>query len=287
MTTDSPTQDSALIKAVRKMLKPLVRLLIQQNITFVGLQNLLKRTYIEVTEESFCLKNKKLTDSRISLLTGIHRADVKRIRNEGPSQISEKEIKASLSAQIIAKWTGDPDYLDENQRPKPLLKMSAIDAKQTSFEALVLSISKDKHPRSLMDEWLNQGMIEMKTEQGQDWVLLTEKGYIPKADFEEKLFFAGKNIGEHLQVVASNLSNDAQPLFDRAVYYNNLTEQSVTELETLAKEKLLQLLIDINQKANALQTAEKSKPEATHAFHLGAYFNKYPNKKPESDHENN
>ncbi|PLA74804.1 hypothetical protein CYQ88_04230 [Hydrogenovibrio sp. SC-1] len=282
MTTDFETQETALIKAVRKMLKPLVRLLIQQNITFVGLQNLLKRTYIEVAEKSFCLKNKKLTDSRISLLTGIHRADVKRIRNEDTDQITEKEIKAGLSAQIIAKWTGDPDYLDSNQLPKPLLKSRSTEKNIANFEDLVLSVSKDKHPRSLMDEWLNQGIIEMKNEQNQEWIFLTEKGYVPEADLEEKLFFAGKNIGEHLEVIANNLSNNAQPLFDRAVYYDHLTQQSLDELEALAKEKLLQVLMEINQKANALQTAEKSKPEALHAFHLGAYFNKHQ----DPNHEN-
>jgi len=282
MTTDSEPQETALIKAVRKMLKPLVRLLIQQNITFVGLQNLLKRTYIEVAEESFCLKNKKLTDSRISLLTGIHRADVKRIRHEAPGQLTEKEIKAGLSAQMIAKWTGDPDYLDPQQRPKPLLKSASTENPQANFEDLVLSVSKDKHPRSLMDEWLNQGIIEIKIEQNQERIFLNEKGYVPEADFEEKLFFAGKNIGEHLEVIANNLSNNTPPLFDRAVYYDHLTQQSLNELETLAKEKLLQALMDINQKANRLQTAEKANAEASHSFHLGAYFNKHQ----EPDHEN-
>ncbi|BBP43850.1 DUF6502 family protein [Thiosulfativibrio zosterae] len=267
-------KDKALTKALKTMLKPLVRLLIQQNITFIGLQNLLKRTFVEVADESFCLENKKQTDSRVSLLTGIHRADVKRIRNEDPTQLSEKEIKASLSAQIISVWTGNTQYLDEQNRPKPLLRTSQANANQKSFEELVLSISKDKHPRSIVDDWLNQGIIELKTEGETEWVLLTEKGYVPEADFEEKLFFAGKNIGEHLHVVASNLEGQAAPLFDRAVYYEGLSAEAILELETLAKQKILQVMVEVNQRANLLQSQQKGMPEPCQSFHFGAYFSK-------------
>lgn len=279
LDNDMTQKDQALTKAIKTMLKPLVRLLIQQNITFVGLQTLLKRTYVEVADESFCLENKKQTDSRISLLTGIHRGDVKRIRHEDPSQLSEKELKASLSAQIISEWTGRASYLDEQHRPKPLLRYANENQPNSSVEELILSISKDKHPRSIVDDWLNQGIIELKTENDQEWVYLSEKGYVPEADFEEKLYFAGKNIGEHLHVVANNLESQQTPLFDRAVYYNHLSPDAIAELEAFAKQKMLQVLIEVNQRANQLQQQDKTNLNANQSFHLGAYFSQHPTEK--------
>ena len=266
----STTKEKALLQAIKTILKPLVHLLIRQNITYVGLQSLLKYTYVKVADESFKLKGKRQTDSRISLLTGVHRSDVKRIRAEKLEQISEKEIKASLSAQIMSIWTGHQTYLEKDGNPKPLFRYAQDGT--PSFEQLVLSVSKDKHPRSFVDDWLNQGVVELNEDSGKEIIYLTEKGYIPEADFEEKLFFAGKNIGDHLSVVVNNLEENVPPMFDRAVYYQELTAESVKELEDLSKNKMMEVLIELNHRASELQEKDSGKAQANQGMHVGAYF---------------
>ena len=264
------SKEHILAKALTQMLKPLVRLLIHQNITYTGFLNLLKKTYVEVAEESFEIKGKRLTDSRISLITGVHRGDVKRIRAEGLDRPSEKEIKAGLSAQVMSIWAGHQAYLENNGEPKALYRYAHDGS--PSFEELVLSVSKDKHPRCFLDEWMNQGLIELFETDHKERISLTEKGYVPEEDFEEKLFFAGKNIGDHLSVVAHNLENQLPPMFDRAVYYHQLTETSVKMIETASKEKMMATLTEINQLANQLQIQDKEADNADQSMHLGAYF---------------
>ncbi|WP_019557827.1 DUF6502 family protein [Thiomicrorhabdus arctica] len=267
---NSPSKEIVFAKALSKILKPLVRLLIRQNITYTGLLNLVKSIYIEVAEESFQISGKRLTDSRVSLLTGVSRGDVKRIRNEHLTQPTEKEIKASLSAQMMSVWAGHQAYLNASGEPIPLYR-NALDG-SPSFEELVFSISKDKHPRSILDEWLDQGLIKIEEKQNKEFVILLEKGYIPKEDFEEKFFFAGKNIGDHLSIVTHNLENKTPPMFDRAVYYNQLTEASIKTIEETSKVKLMITLSEINQLANELQTKDKQSNNAVHSMHVGAYF---------------
>ncbi|NOQ89402.1 MAG: hypothetical protein GQ549_00480, partial [Gammaproteobacteria bacterium] len=60
--------------------KPLIRLLIEKGITFPQFRELMKELYVEVADEQFSLDEKKPSDSRIFVLTGIHRKDIKRIR---------------------------------------------------------------------------------------------------------------------------------------------------------------------------------------------------------------
>ena len=263
-------KETVLLQTLTTIFKPLVRLLIHQNITYIGLQNLLKNIYVKVADESFNLEGKRQTDSRISLLTGVHRADVKRIRSEKSTPASEKEIKASLSAQIMSTWIGNQTYLDTDGNPAPLYRYAHDGS--PSFEQLVLSISKDKHPRSFIDDWLSQGITELGQINEKESISLTEKGYIPEADFEEKLFFAGKNIGDHLSVVVHNLEEHSHPMFDRAVYYYQLSDASVKELEHLSKQKMMQALIEINQRASELQQKDKDLETANQEMHVGAYF---------------
>ncbi|WP_051640879.1 DUF6502 family protein [Thiomicrorhabdus sp. Milos-T2] len=279
--TTTPLKEKALAKALSNMLRPLVRLLIHQDITYIGLLNLLKRTYVEVAEESFTIENKKLTDSRISLLTGIHRGDVKRIRTENLNQPTEKELKASLSSQLISIWMGHQGYINKNGEPLALFRYQQDGS--PSFEELVFSVSKDKHPRSILDEWLSQNLVELVTKNKIEKVQLSQASYVPAEDFEEKLFFAGKNIGSHLTTVAHNLENQVPAMFDRAVYYSGLTEASIQKLEASSNEKMLAALTELNQLASQLQEQDKNSEHAKKAnreMHVGAYFCQSLTKQP-------
>lgn len=268
------SENSALQTMLKRMLKPLVRLLLQRGITYTALLEPLKSLYIEVASASAKLDEKRLTDSRISLLTGVHRKEVKRLREEialSPEQ-TLAEIKASLGASVVAKWLSEPDYCQENGEPKILEKTG----KAPSFEALVYSISKDKHYRSLLDDLLAQQMIAIEDNQ----VKLLQQGFIPSEDEAEKLFFAGKNLGAHIQAVAHNLQkNQSLPaMFDRAVYYQNLTQHDINLIEAEAKKRNLETLKFINQMAasakrkHALEHQNTKDSDTRYGFHFGSYF---------------
>ncbi len=267
-----------LSKTIGKMIKPIVKLLIYQGITYTGLQSLLKEIFVEVadTEPSFHIRGKRQTDSRISLLTGVHRKEIKRIRGELALPQTRNEIKASLSAQMISLWLGHPDFLDDEGRPKPLHRQHET---ETSFADLVFSVSKDKHPRSILDDWLNQALISIDED---NRVHLIQTGFIAKGDMEEKLFFAEKNTSEHLQTITHNLIATGAPLFDRAVYYHHLTDDSVRELEKMAQENMLTVLTDFNKKAAELQRkdSESSDKKNHYSIHLGAYLSHDLKKRP-------
>jgi len=110
-----PTSSSSLISAVRHLLRPLVKLLLTHSITFPFMSNLLKSIYVEVATEEFRLQGKPQTDSRISLLSGVHRKDVKNLR---PERIHEQTISStvSLSTRLVKLWSSDPQRLDETGR---------------------------------------------------------------------------------------------------------------------------------------------------------------------------
>ena len=56
--------------AVRLLLRPLVHLLLGRQVTYPLLTRLLKELYVEVASDEFAIEGKRLTDSRINLLTG-------------------------------------------------------------------------------------------------------------------------------------------------------------------------------------------------------------------------
>jgi len=269
MTQKQTTQQTALFKAIKRILRPMVSIMLRQGITYTAFIDLLKDTYVEVADQEFVIDGKRQTDSRISVLTGVHRKEVKRIREIETAVLEPKERKASLGAQLMAFWLGNPSCIDENGKPLALPRVSV--GEEMSFDSMVKMVTKDVHPRSLLDDWLSQGIVSSDSD---GLVVLHESGYVPDEDYEEKLYFAGKNIGDHLAVVKHNLAGQKKPMLDRAVYYHDLSEESVQILETFARRASINLLTEVNQLAGRLHAKDQASNEdgSVHAIHFGAYF---------------
>ncbi|ABC30124.1 conserved hypothetical protein [Hahella chejuensis KCTC 2396] len=256
---------AALSKALAHLLRPLVRLLLHFQITYPSLSNLLKQVYVEMAEQSFPLDGKPQTDSRISLLTGVHRKDVKRLRHS-PTE-PPCNATASLGSQLIARWLSEKEYQHSDGTPKKLPK--AAD-KGPSFASLVASVAKhDIRPGVVLDEWLRLGAAHID-EDGS--VCLNTEAFVPQHGFDDKAYFFGKHLHDHISAGANNLLGALPPQFDRGVFYNRLTPESIEQLQGLIEQQASALLKSINKEAKSLQEQDRGKSGARQQFNLGVYF---------------
>ena len=77
----------------------------------------MRELYVNVAEYDFALPDKEQTDSRVSLLTGIHRKEVRRLRGAG-APISATPAAVSRTSRIIARWLAAPEFTDAHGRPR-------------------------------------------------------------------------------------------------------------------------------------------------------------------------
>ena len=126
---------ASLIFLLQRLLKPLVRLILAKGLTYPMMIDLVKSVYVQIAKEEFTLDGKRQTDSRISLLTGVHRKDVRRLAHEiGGQDLMPSNV--SLGSQLIALWLSRPEYLDEHGHPIPLPRVAGKGA-EISFETPV------------------------------------------------------------------------------------------------------------------------------------------------------
>ena len=259
---------TALAHALSRLLKPLVRLLMHHQMTYPFFSQLLKSIYLEVAAEVAQEDGKRITDSRLSLLSGVHRKDVRRLRQEG-DVISKPEPKASsLGAQVVSAWMSDDAYVDAKSKPRCLFRLAA--SGEPSFESLVEEVGRqDVRARSLLDELLRLGVVEVDEN---DNVHLLAEAFIPSDDFDEKVFFLGHNIHDHMAASVANVMHEKPPYFERGVYYNNLSPESIEELKALVDAEAMCLLKTVNKKARAMQKRDSRHEDACRRFRFGAYF---------------
>lgn len=239
---------NALNQAVQRLLKPLVKLLLSFQITYPVIQEWLKKAMVEVAERDFPLADKPQTDTRLSLLTGIHRKDIKRLRTPVDDAQTPPE-SVSLGVQIAAYWMAH--YGDAAHQPIPLPFKRQSDS--PSFESLVEQVAKkDIRARVVLDEWLRLGIAETFEQNDELFVRLSDNAFVPQQGIEEKAFFLGMNLSDHIATISHNLS-EQPPKFERCLYYDGLSEASVTELKQLAAEEGMAMLTRLNQRALELK----------------------------------
>lgn len=257
-----PLPQQSYLSALKLLLRPLVRGLISQGMPLPFMNTMLKHVYVDAAED-FHISSKRLTDSRISLLTGVHRKDVKRIR-EQKREVPELSSHASIGAQVVALWSGDARYLDADGRPAKLLRTG-----KGSFDELVESVNRDMRPRTLLDEWRRRELVSLDDD---GLVVLNAAAFVPSEDYDDLAYYFGQNLHDHIAVAVHNLEGVDRPLFERATYYNGLSQQSVDELEMLAREIGMDALVKLNKEAHKRAQRDQGLAGAQKRINFGMYF---------------
>ena len=226
--------------------------MLASGVTFPLVAELLKGVFVELAEREFRLGERTMSDSRISLISGVHRKDVRRLRG---SDTSAKEVvpdTVSMGGRLVTTWLSDERFLDEDGHARPLPR-TRTDGAQVCFEDLVASRSTDIRPRVVLDEWLRLGVVRIDE---QDRLVLNADAFVPPAGLDEKLFFFAHNLHDHAAAATDNLLGSRPPQFERSLMYEGLTQASVEHLEKRTHGLGMKMLTELNRVATTREESE-------------------------------
>ena len=266
---------SALLASIARILRPLARLLIARGITLPAAVEMLKDAYVKVAITDFRLGDAPPPDTRVSLLTGVHRKDVRRLRDTERPGAGEMAALNVLS-EVVTRWVTDRRYRGRDGKPR-VLSRSATSRSAASFASLAYSISSDLKPRPILDELVRLGMVTVDDDEN---VTLSVQAFVPPRDGEERAFFLGENVGDHLAAGAHNLMGGDPPYLDQAVYSDDLSPESVNALLHLSREQWSEVLRTVVRRTAELEAKDKAAGRATHRMNVGMYFYAEPRDGP-------
>jgi Family of unknown function (DUF6502) len=218
------TADGLLAAAV-ETLRPIVRRLLAAGVPFGLLESRLRELVIAVADEDFALAGRRQTDSRISLITGINRKEVRRIRAQGPEAERPPSFGRNQAAGLISRWRADPRATDRAGRPKPIPYKTG---RGPSFVRLVEQVTVDLPARAILDELVRTGAAELR---GDGWVVLKSDAYVPQLGRAEKLAMLREDPADLIETMLRNIFEEVnEPLLQRRVSYDNVGADGVTRL---------------------------------------------------------
>jgi hypothetical protein len=222
--SDMIYQDKALLNTLRRLLTPLARLCLAKGITFMTVEEVLKQVFIHEANSLQPGAPEHGMVSRISTATGINRREVTRLTK---LKTAEKITKQPLASEILARWVTGHSYRDPDGVPIVLNRIGPA----PSFETLAQSITRDIHPRSMLDELIRLSLV--RHDENRDMVSLTHNDFVPGNDSQQMLDFLSDNVGDHLDAAVVNVLQSGNNHLEQAVFADELSAESLEALQPL------------------------------------------------------
>jgi hypothetical protein len=227
---------NALHAAILKLLKPLVRILLRNGIPFRTFADLAKWVYVDIAHNEFGIIGRKQTDSRVSIITGLSRKEVRRIKNLKLPSDEAAIYRYNRAARVIAGWVKDRRFLDSRGNPRSL----AIEEGQPTFSDLVHIYGGDVPVRAVLDELMDVSAIRFLKN---DKIKLQARAYLPAGDEPTLLSILGTDVAYLIKTIDHNLIHkDDGRFFQRKVLYDNVPAEASKKFRLISADKAQKLL---------------------------------------------
>lgn len=228
----------ALTAAVARILRPLVRILLKNGISYRTFADIARGQFVEVAQKEFGVEGRKQSVSRIAVITGLTRKEVSRLLDTSKSTDREESDRYHRASRVVAGWRRDEEFRKANGKPATL----SIRGRENSFQELVMRYGGDVPYRAVLDELLLVGVVECPEH---DRVELLKHAYLPDGDEAMKLHILGIDTAYLIDTIARNLragKSDVEAFFQRKVLYDHLPDEVLPALRRLSSNSAQALL---------------------------------------------
>ncbi len=262
-------QPAVVLERLLRVLQPLVRLLVRHGVTYPVFAAALKRVFIGAALAELKARGMATTDSAVTLLSGVHRRDVRELTRgakAAPGELPAPRSGLGLATEVVARWLHDPAWGGGEAGPAPVLPRGG----ERGFDALVQSLSSDVRPRAVLDELLRLGVVS----ESDEGVRLAVGGLVPRRDFDEMAWLFAHNLHDHAAAAAANLDGE-RDFLEQAVFVDEIGAESVSALQRTAvaawRQASRSMVAEARSRLDA-DAAELPPAARRHRLRFGVYF---------------
>jgi len=110
----------AVVQTCRVLLRPIVSILLKCGMTWREFAELAKAVFVAVASDDYGLKGRPTNVSRVSILTGVSRKEVVRVRELLDQPATPLPNKTTDATRLLSGWHQDPEFVTEAGKPREL-----------------------------------------------------------------------------------------------------------------------------------------------------------------------
>lgn len=255
-------------------MRPIIRLMMRHGIVLQTFNELVKSVFTEEAEKEIAASGGPTTDLQISLMTGIHRKEVKRFRDEGYDSFILSQTLCT-GADVVTLWLTDKRFLSGRREPKPLTtrRGKPID----SFSNLVRAVNAELRPNAVLAEMVRLGVVKVENEHAH----LVVDAFVPQKGFDDRVQYLAENGHDYLSTVVHNIGQPKAPMLEQSLSATALSAASAEELERTARNLWKLVMQQVMERAIELEARDKAAGQVDSRINFGVYFYNEPLPKPE------
>ena len=122
-----------ILGAILLVLRPLAKALLLVGVGYREFSEIAKTAFVETATKEYGLRGRPTNISRVAVMTGLTRKEVKRVRVKAEASEQTVVMKTTPVSQILHRWYTDAEFLNEKGAPNAL----AFDGDGITFALLV------------------------------------------------------------------------------------------------------------------------------------------------------
>jgi hypothetical protein len=189
-----------ILRSMFQAMKPIARFLLYAGISFREFSDTAKAAFVQVATDEYGIRGRPTNVSRVAVMTGLTRKEVKRLRDATASSEDAYLSKSNPLSEVLHYWNTDPSFCDVNGDPRVL----NTDGGGDSFSDLVRRCAGDIPPGAMKSELKRVGAI-IETDDGR--LKVTTRQHLP-TDADERLLVG---IGFGLRTLATTIAVNGNP----------------------------------------------------------------------------
>ncbi len=232
-----------LLQAFRRILRPLVKILIRAGVRFDEFCETVKGVYIESAVRDGLGPLGKGTRARIAFVTGIARRDVDRYIDDPSLLAGPRPTFARTLTEMIHIWHTDPLFQGPYGLP---LELDFARSPDRSFSALAKRVNPDCDPMELADELLRARVVVGSAER---FLKVVSRTYVvPVAMSAPMLEHLGLALTDLATTITHNADAEpAQKRLQRSVFPDRGLPSSMSPaFEELVRSLIQQFITDVD-----------------------------------------
>lgn len=196
----NPLKDHVLV-ACRRLMRPIVLILIRNGVMHREFSELCKSVYVEMASRDFGLQGRPTNVSRMALLTGLDRKEIKRVKDAMKEAKPVARRNQDRLSRVLSGWYQDPDFATAKGKPRKLKP----EGKGATFATLCRRYGGDVPAVTLLRELKRVGAVA-ETSSGQ--VAARHRYYMPFPSDPYALQRAGRLLEDLGTTIHHNLYRD-------------------------------------------------------------------------------
>ena len=201
MTTETQPASAldrcAVVQTCRVLLRPIASLLLKCGMTWREFADVSKSVFVTVASQDYGLNGRPTNVSRVSILTGVSRKEIARVRTLLEHESTPLPNKTTDATRLLSGWHQDPDFRTPTGEPRAL----PLDGEGASFATLWKRYGGDVPVTSMRKELERAGAIMTQA----DGLVRAERRYFMPRSFDPQWIL---NAGSMLRDLGSSITHN-------------------------------------------------------------------------------